>query len=109
MKPVVNLRIVFFAFVLGACGSSRSAERDVLMSNATDCLVRETRAIAPEPIDLETATHTVLARCAYPGVIERSFAAEYPGYRDYIHEKMQKKYLEIVDSVRRSIASLRSQ
>jgi hypothetical protein len=95
---------------LGACGSSqRAAEQDALRASTTDCLVRETQAVAPQPIDLETAMLAVLARCDYPGVLERSIASDYPGYRGYVHERIQARYDEIKDSVRRGIAVMRTQ
>jgi hypothetical protein len=89
--------------------ATRSAETDAAAARARDCLVLETRAIAPQPVDLETATFAVLARCDYPGVLERSMAANYPGYRDYVHEIVQRRYADIVDSTRRRIALVRAQ
>lgn len=98
---------------LAACTSSaqqQSAQADhaAMLQAATDCLVRETQAVAPQPIDLETATLSVLARCDYPGVIERSYIAQFPGDRELIHDQTQAKYEDIKDSVRRGIAMLRT-
>ena len=102
-------RIALVLALLTACGSQRGAERDAVRSNAVNCLVRETHAIAPQPVDLDTATFAVLARCDYPGVLERSIAANYPvGYRDYIRAAIQKEYAGIVDSTRRGIAMTRA-
>jgi hypothetical protein len=104
MKNAAVCQLMLLTLFLISCGSRRNVELDSARSNAADCLVRETRAIAPKPIDLETATFAVLARCDFPGVIERPMVAEHPGYRDYIHELVQKKYLEMADAVRRGIA-----
>jgi hypothetical protein len=98
-----------FAILLAGCSSQRAAERAALTSNVTDCLVRETQTIAPQPIDLDTATSVVLARCDYPGVLERSLVTQYPGHSEYVHETMQKQYPAIVDMVRGGIAKLRTQ
>src|SRR3977135_20931 len=107
-KVAPFIQIALLPIWLSACGSQREPERDVVRSNAVDCLVRETQAIAPQSVDLETATFAVLARCDYPGVLERSLAAKYPGYRDHIHDVIQKQYVEIVDSTRRGIALMRA-
>jgi hypothetical protein len=96
MKIAAICRFALLPILLAACDSKRGAERDSVSSNAVDCLVRETQAIAPQPLDLETATFAVLARCDYPGVLERSLAAKYPGYRNYVHELMQKQYAEMI-------------
>ena len=79
MKGAAVCQYVLLIILLAGCGLQRSAEQNAVASSATDCLVRETQAIASQPIDLETATHVVLARCDYPDVLERSMAAEYPG------------------------------
>jgi hypothetical protein len=50
--------------------AKRSAETDAVAARAHDCLVLETRGIAAQPVDLETATFAVLARCDYPGVLK---------------------------------------
>lgn len=105
----VVVRISLVPVLLGACSSQRQAEHDAMLHNTRDCLIRETKAIAPQPLDLDTATFAVLARCDYPNVLERSITAQFPGYRDHIHETMQKEYPGIVDSVRRGIALLRTQ
>ena len=101
------------ALMLAACGSSQQAAQqtaqiDAVSAAAADCVARETQAIAPQPIDLETATLAVLGRCDYPGVIERSFAAKFPTERQFIHDQTQARYEEIKDSVRRGIAMLRT-
>jgi hypothetical protein len=100
--------VAFACLILAACGT-RSAETDAVAARARDCLVRETQAIAPQPVDLETATFAVLARCDYPGEIERSMAAEYPGFREYVHQAVQRRYADIIDSTRRRIALVRAQ
>jgi hypothetical protein len=109
MPPFWYMGFLVFAILLTGCSSQRVAERTALTSNVTDCLVRETQAIAPQPIDLDTATSAVLARCDYPGVLERSLVAQYPGHAEYVHETMQKQYPGIVDMVRGGIAKLRTQ
>ena len=68
------------ALPLVACASpQRQAEQAALQQKTQDCLVQESVAVAPQPIDLDTAALAVLARCDYPGVLERSMAADYPG------------------------------
>lgn len=94
--------------LLAGCASQRSAE-DVAAANANaNCLRREVQAVAPQPVDLETATLAVMARCDFPGVIERPLIAKYPGYRDYIHEAARKRYAEIMDATRQDIALARA-
>jgi hypothetical protein len=101
--------VAFACLILAACGT-RSAETDAVAARARDCLVRETQAIASQSIDLETATFAVLARCDYPGEIERSIAAEVPGgFREYVHQAVQRRYADIIDSTRRRIALVRAQ
>ena len=108
VKGAAFCQNVLLIILLAGCGSQRSVEQNAVASSATDCLVRETQAIASQPIDLETATQVVLVRCDYPGVLERSMAAEYPGFRDTVHQAMQSRYPEIVDSVRRGISLVRA-
>jgi hypothetical protein len=97
------------ALTLAACTSpQREVEQAALRQNTEDCLVRESVAVVPQSIDLDTAALAVLARCDYPGVLERSITAEYPGYREYIHELVQKRYAEILDTTKRGIAMLRT-
>jgi hypothetical protein len=99
-----------FALLLVACQSSqRAAEQAAIREKTTDCLVRESQAVAPQPIDLETAALAVLARCDYPGVIEKQLIAEHPGYREFIHQETQKRYADILDTTKRGIALLRTQ
>jgi len=106
MYHIVIVAVV--CLTLATCGT-RSAETEAVAARARDCLVRETHAIAPQPVDLETATFAVLARCDYPRVLERSVAAQYPGYSDYVHRGMQRAYADIVDTTRRGIALVRAQ
>jgi len=98
-----------FAFALGACTSQAERDRrDAANSATSECMVRESAAVAPKPIDLDTAARAVLAACDFPGVIERPLAAQYPGYRDYIHDVVQKRYADMLDTVRGQIAVLRT-
>lgn len=98
-----------FALTLSACSSpQREAERAAAQQALSDCLVRESVAVAPQPVDLDTAALAVLARCDYPGVIERSYVAEHPGFRAEIHEMTQKEYAAILDTTKRGIVMLRT-
>jgi hypothetical protein len=108
VRSAAACRLVLLPISLAGCASQGSIERDVAMSNANDCIVHETLAIAPQPVDLDTATYAVLARCHYLEVFEKSMVAKYPGYGDYVREATQKQYTGIVDSVRRGIALART-
>jgi hypothetical protein len=112
-SAAIDMRIVAvcaLAFSLAACTPpQRQAEQAAVRASTTDCLARETRAVAPQPIDLETAALAVLARCDYPGVIERPLAAQYPGYRDVVREEVRKSYADRLEIERREIAMLRAQ
>ncbi len=108
MKIKAICGIAILPIFLADCASQRSAE-DVAAANANaDCLRREVQAVAPQPVDLETATLAVMARCDFPGVIERPLIAKYPGYRDCIHEAARKRYAEIMDATRQDIALARA-
>jgi hypothetical protein len=106
------LRVIpgcLLTIVLGACTSqAEKAQRDAASTATSECMARETKAIAPKPVDLETAARAVLASCDFPGVIERPLMADYPGHRDFIHSEVQKKYAEMLDTVRGQIAVLRT-
>jgi hypothetical protein len=106
---------VLLSILITACGSTQNNRRDSANTRSdpafpstADCLNRETLAIAPLPIDLDTAAHAVLARCDYPGSLERSLAAKNPGYGDYIHERLQKEYAGILESTKEGIALVRA-
>ena len=100
------------ALMLAGCTSpQREAEQQAAkekVAGLEDCVVRETQIVAPQPIDLDTATYAVMARCDYPGAVEKELVAEHPGYREEIREMMQKRYPGDVDTIRRGIALLRS-
>jgi hypothetical protein len=114
MKYVLGrtMRIIpacVLALVLGACTSqAEKARRDAASATTSECMVRETKAVAAKPVDLDTAARAVLASCDFPGVIERPLIADYPGYRDTIHGEVQKRYDEMLDTVRGQIAVLRT-
>lgn len=98
-----------FVFALSNCTSQAERDRREAASSATsECMVRETAAVAPKPVDLDTAARAVLAACDFPGVIERPLAAQYPGHRDYIHDVVQKRYADMLETVRGQIAVLRT-
>ena len=97
------------AFALGACTSQTERDRrDAASSASSECMARESAVIAPKPVDLDTAARAVLAACDFPGVIERPLIAAYPGHRDFIHNEVQKRYAEMLDTVRGQIAVLRT-
>jgi hypothetical protein len=97
-----------FALMLAACQSSQRAAEQAAADQSTDCLVRESQVVAPQPIDLETAALAVLARCDYPGVLERKWVAQFPTERAFIREQVQKQYADILDTTKRGIALLRA-
>lgn len=108
MRAIAAYPLVL-VLVLGACTSqAERAQRDAASSAASECIARETVAVSPKPVDLDTAARAVLASCDFPGVIERPLMADHPGYRDFIHNEVQKKYAEMLDSVRGQIAILRT-
>jgi hypothetical protein len=95
--------------VVAACTSQAEKDRRAAANSSTsECMVRETAIVAPKPVDLDTAGRAVLASCDFPGVIERPLMAQYPGYRDYVHDEVQKRYAEMLDTVRGQIALLRT-
>lgn len=101
------------ALALAGCTSPQreaeiTAERNAIMQKTDDCLVRESIAVAPQPVDLDTAALAVLARCDYPGVLERSFIAEHPGQREFVQAEAQKLYASILDTTKRGVAMLRT-
>jgi hypothetical protein len=69
---------------------------------------KETLAVARQPVDLETASLAVLTRCEYGRDIERRLAAQYPGYRDFIHQKVQRTFAEMQNTVKGNIAVIRT-
>jgi hypothetical protein len=98
-----------FAFAIGACTTQAERDRREAANSATsECMARESVAVAPKPVDLDTAARGVLAACDFPGVVERPLASQYPGYRDYIHNEVQKRYADMLDTVRGQIAVLRT-
>jgi hypothetical protein len=97
------------AFALGACTSQAEMDRRDAASSATsECMAREAVAVAPKPVDLDTAARAVLAACDFPGVVERPLIASYPGHRDFIHNEVQKRYADMLETVRGQIAVLRT-
>jgi hypothetical protein len=71
-------------------------------------LTKETLAVARQPVDLETASLAVLTRCEYGRDIERRLVAQYPGYRNFIHQKVQRTVAEMQDTVKGNIAVIRT-
>jgi hypothetical protein len=84
---------LFLLFLLEGCSSSgnHNYEQENNSREASDCIEREASIIAPTNIDLENAAASVVARCsAYTGALRRKLYAEYPGYRDYIAQKLRE-------------------
>jgi hypothetical protein len=102
-----RINMIAVACVSIAACATRSAETEQADAHVSDCLARETVAVAALPLDLETATTAVLARCDYPGVIERRLAAQLPGYREEARRGLQK--VDMAGSIRRQIALIRAQ
>src|SRR6201996_4935120 len=106
------MRTIFacaLALALCACASPDArGQRDAASTATSECMARESVAVAPKPVDLETAARAVLAACDFPGVVERPLIASYPGYRDYIHDQVQKRYADMLETVRGQIAVLRT-
>lgn len=82
--------ILVVVLVAGCSSPQREMETAALRDSATDCIRREAIAVAPEPVDLETASVAVTARCR--GELwaeEKAFVNRYAGYRAYASEKYQ--------------------
>jgi hypothetical protein len=109
-EPAILLSAL--ALLLTACGTPQTVqsdpERDAENAEMGKCLARETSAVAPQPVDLETATLAVMTRCHYGETRERALVAAYPEYRNYIHGLMQRQYREMADSVKGQIAVART-
>lgn len=73
------------------------------------CLAREIRAVAPQSIDVETATVAVMTRCHWGEALEKRLAAEWPGFRDYIHDQTTKKRREEAEHIRDEIVVVRTE
>lgn len=108
MEAAIICRVSLLALVVAACGSQGKVERDVESAKTGECLARESLAVAPLSLDLETATLAVLARCDVPGVLERPLIEKYPGYRDYIRSQVARQYADIRETTRQGIALLRA-
>jgi hypothetical protein len=90
---VTRINLLFAIFLAGfgtQQGVQNDPERDAENAEMAQCLSRETQAVAPQPVDLETATLAVMTRCHFGEARERAMVAAYPEYRNYIHGLIAK-------------------
>jgi hypothetical protein len=82
--------ILMVVLTAGCSSPEREMETAALRDSATDCIRREAIAVAPEPVDLETAVAAVTARCRGELWAEEKAAVNrFPGHRAYASEKYQ--------------------
>lgn len=82
--------ILMVVLVAGCSSPQQEMQTAALRDSATDCIRREAVAVAPEPVDLETATAAVTARCRGELWAEEKAAVNrFAGYRAYASEKYQ--------------------
>jgi hypothetical protein len=98
--------IVGVAFLSVAACATQRAETDAASAQLSDCLARETVAVSLLPLDLETATAAVLARCDYAGV-ERRLAAQWGAFSEDYRRGLQR--VDMAGSIRGRIALIRAQ
>jgi hypothetical protein len=83
-------------------------KREVERAEMRNCLRNEILAVAPQPVDLETATLAVMTRCHWGEAIERQYVADYPEYRDFIHRLAEQEKRKTTEMVRGQIAVART-
>jgi len=96
---------------LCACGADRQwqDQRTALSAAIGDCIQREAVAIAPKPVDLETATEVILARCnSHLWAEERAYIDRFPGNPAYAQEQFREMAAVRADQARREIALART-
>jgi hypothetical protein len=99
------------ALILGTCVTTEEQQRlDVAAEDSKQCVVRETIAVAQKPIDLETATLAVMARCHYPDAIEKAVGAKWewsPAASDGVRRGFER--VDFKEAIKLQIARLRAE
>jgi len=99
------LACVLFA----GCARVSNEQIEAAQDGVRVCIERESAALAPTNLDLDTAAMATLGRCGAELEAERrSFIDRYPGYRNYIEPKLRELSAVRLDQARTSIALARA-